>query len=260
MSEKPFETEAALCAAFIADLEKGWTAYPETAGWDILLVRDGDGFQVGVEAKLRLNAKVICQALEGGPWSVDLPGPDCRAVLVPEGVGRHYDQICAYIGLTVITMRRLKPGRYLHPAYTPNLPRENDSYFTGKSWREWCPTERCPLPDYIPDVAAGASAPIQLTDWKIKAIKIAVLLGKRGYVTRADFKALRLDIRRWLPNSCAWLVVTDGGFVAGPYFPDFRSQHPEVYGQIEADAEDWMQEAGLIADQGNHEKQEHLSI
>ncbi|TIU81425.1 MAG: hypothetical protein E5W01_20510, partial [Mesorhizobium sp.] len=60
-----FESEAALCAAFIARLPKDWTAYPETAGFDILLVRGADGAQIGVEAKMTLNAKVLMQAVEG---------------------------------------------------------------------------------------------------------------------------------------------------------------------------------------------------
>ena len=55
-----FAKESDLCAAFLASLPEGWTAYPETAGFDILLGREVDGFQIGIQAKLRLNAKVIC--------------------------------------------------------------------------------------------------------------------------------------------------------------------------------------------------------
>ena len=37
-----YETEADLCRAFIANAEAaGWTAYPETSGWDIILERRG---------------------------------------------------------------------------------------------------------------------------------------------------------------------------------------------------------------------------
>ena len=36
-----FESEAAMCAAFIEDAERqGWTAYPETGGFDIVLVHN----------------------------------------------------------------------------------------------------------------------------------------------------------------------------------------------------------------------------
>jgi hypothetical protein len=53
-----------------------------------------------------------------------------------------------------------------------------------------CPA---PLPSYAPDVIAGAFAPVRLTPWKIKALKIAAPIELR---TRADFKHLGLDPRR----------------------------------------------------------------
>lgn len=240
MSKGPFASEADLCAAFIAHLEKGWTAYPETAGWDILLVRDSDGFQVGVEAKLRLNAKVISQALEAGQWMCAEAGPDCRAVLVPDGTGRDFEPICAYIGLTIIKMRSWEGDAcYWSVPYDPPLPVDTVR-FTSGAWRECCPIRRYDLPAYVPDVPAGASGPVQLTDWKIKAIKIAVILEKAGFVTRLDFNQIRIDIRLWLPGRRGWLAPTEQGFVAGRSFPDFRAQHPQVYEQIAADADDWM--------------------
>jgi hypothetical protein len=43
-------SEADLCAGFIAAATKGgsWTAYAETAGYDILMVRASDGVQIGI--------------------------------------------------------------------------------------------------------------------------------------------------------------------------------------------------------------------
>jgi hypothetical protein len=84
MPAKQYATEAELCAALIKHNSEKWTAYPETSGFDILMVRKADGFQIGVEAKLSLNAKVILQAIEPpGHWWANESGPDCRAVLVP---------------------------------------------------------------------------------------------------------------------------------------------------------------------------------
>lgn len=238
-ADKPFATEAALCAAFIEALPKGWTAYPETGDWDILLVRAEDGFQIGVEAKLRLNAKVIAQALDDNSWQIDNPGPDCRAVLVPEGTGGHFRPICDYIGLTVI--RVYSDTRYRIRSFGPDLPTmEAGRSWYDRNWHELCPMKRVVLPEYVPDVPAGASAPVRLTDWKIKAIRIAVILEQRGHVTRADFKALGIDIRRWLPREGRWLQPGEHGFTAGPNLPDFKAQHPSVYEQISADAADWM--------------------
>ena len=83
MSET-FTREVQLCSAFIAALPEGWVPYAETGSFDILLVRALDGFQIGIQAKLRLNAKVIRQACEGGrAATVMVPNPDCHAILVP---------------------------------------------------------------------------------------------------------------------------------------------------------------------------------
>ena len=82
-----WETEAAMVAAFAAEVAKlgnrahpnhefreaKWTSYPETEGWDLLLVRE-DGLQLGIEAKLALNLEVLVQALGRGRDGV---GPDC---------------------------------------------------------------------------------------------------------------------------------------------------------------------------------------
>ena len=52
----PFKTEADLCTAFARCVDKrDWIIFNETAGWDILLVRKADGFQIGIEAKLKLS-------------------------------------------------------------------------------------------------------------------------------------------------------------------------------------------------------------
>lgn len=85
-----FETEAALCQAFIRSVPAEWIVYPETAGWDILLVHRIGGWQIGVEAKQTLNAKVLCQAIDGVRYNAD--GPDFRAVLVGRVVAEnaHY--------------------------------------------------------------------------------------------------------------------------------------------------------------------------
>ncbi|WBU27550.1 hypothetical protein OOZ54_12680 [Rhodopseudomonas palustris] len=246
-SPKPFPSESDLCARFISVLPPGWTPYNEWGGWDILLVRDSDGFQIGIEAKLRLNAEVISQALEEyGSWAADLPGPDCRAVLVPSSEPRGFHRICKYIGVTVIYCsseaeiadyyRKYRPNR-MKPL-SPLFP--GDRYGNSDDWYEWAPPSRIKLPDYVPDVEAGRSAPVQLTDWKIRAIKIAIILEKRGHLRRSDFKHINIDHRRWLPSGNGWLLLgEDRTYRPAPGFPDFRAQHPRVYAEIEADYEKW---------------------
>jgi hypothetical protein len=249
MSKKPklFATEADLCARFIAcvDAEK-WTVLAEYAGWDILLVRKEDGFQIGIEAKLKLNALVLTQTLESyGAYAVDHAGPDCRAILVPENENG-YERIASYIGITVI--RVYDPNsRYRYSCFHPDLPSLSGGHGVFEEWHEWTPARRHPMPEYIPDVVAGKPSPVQLTDWKIKAIKICVTLEKRGYVTRADFKHLKIDHRRWLTSGMGWLAIQDGRYVKGEYFPNFKAQHPVVYEQIAADSEKWMLKALITA-------------
>lgn len=247
----PFPSEAALCAAFIAALPEGWTAYPETGGFDILLARAADGFQIGIEAKLKLNARVIAQALERGDYyRVDGPNPDCRAVLVPKGTALDLSVICAALGVTVIQMEdavpaargwwspRGQPNCSFQSPFRPMLPTLDQYWNDEADWHERAPSSRIPLPDYVPDVGAGCSAPVALTLWKIKAIKIAITIERRGYVTRADFKHHKISMSVW---TSSWLRNgSNGGWVSNGRLPDFRAQHPVNYAQIKADVEAWI--------------------
>lgn len=245
--EPLYASEAAMCAQFIADINaKEWTAYAETAGWDILLVRRVDGFQIGIEAKLRLGLEVINQAIEQrwGYWHNE--GPDCRAVLVPlNGGASGLADICAYVGITVLRIQPQMVSGGWRQTFLPTLPRPGAETPAGTDWYELCTQRRHKLPEYVPDVAAGVSGPVQLTHWKILAIKIAVILDSRP-VTRADFKALGIDYRRWLAQE--WLLPCDAGWRRGA-MPDFKAQHPVVYEQIAADAPKWMPPALPIARQ-----------
>lgn len=240
-----FEKESDLCAAFIAAVNRDgkWTVYPETSGWDLLLVRKEDGFQIGVEAKLKFNVKVISQTLESYWLSAEMPGPDCRAVLVPPGNsgGDGLDLLCAFLGVTVLTLRELTPVWKKAGIISIYPPLPSIDYLPECTWRLWCPLQRERLPEYVPDVVAGASGPTKLTDWKIAAIKIAIITETRP-VTRADFKALRIDHRRWITPGVEWLTpAEDGsGWVRSSRFPDFKGAHPINYEQIKADQSKWM--------------------
>lgn len=259
MNEKSkFSSEAMLCKTFIRHLPAGWTAYAECQGWDIILVRD-DGLQIGVEAKLTLNAKVICQAAEDGRRGIYAmqEGPDFRAVLIPYGTAGSMGWLCHYLGLTVIQMmdkatfedpyNRYEANKH---GFKPALPEADDSeWFSEQHWYDMAPARRITLPEYVPDVAAGRSGPTKLTDWKIKAIKIAVTVERRGFVTRADFKHVGIDHRRWLNRDYGWLVVGEkrGTYIAGPRLGDFKAQHPKNFEQIAADYDKWRTPDDLAA-------------
>lgn len=228
MKKTKFDTEAAMCASFIKWAEKqGWKSYAETEGWDILLVAV-DGTQIGIQAKLRFNMKVLQQAVENGLWGNET-GPDFRAVLVPDSGGQ---DICAALGMTMIYCGGVMRDYF---EFFPRLP--TSSVFCANDWHWLNPTKRHPVPAYMPDVIAGASAPIQLTQWKVGALKITALLDVRGYVTRTDFKMMKIDHRRWV-NDSKWLVPTGqpGQYARGPELR-FDQQHPQVYAQIRAEVE-----------------------
>ena len=251
-----FETEAALCQAFLRGMPPEWLPYPETAGWDILLVHRVGGWQIGVEAKLTLNAKVICQAINGRRRD---QGPDFRAVLVGKVVAENAE-IAKAIGLTVITPRSEKSyphfGPYEKegpriPQFYPPLPEAETLTRIGTWWSDWdrepwfdCfPIHRHKLPDYVPEVACGVSSFMILSDWKIKAMRVCVWVEKHQIITRAQFKKLGIDPSRWMNGH--WLAAGDnrGDWVAGKSFPanQMRLEHPNIYEKIEADYPEWSQ-------------------
>lgn len=238
---RSFETEAGLVEAFCAllpgqDHRAVWTAYHETAGWDLLLV-GRSGIQIGLEAKLLLNAKVLEQSLPGR-WA-DERGPDYRAVLVPrDGLQNHLSTIAYHLGIVVLTVSPKE--RYSYSRFDPDLPDEAWDYSTRR-WPNWCPSVRCMLPEYVPDVTGGHASPVQLSPWKIKAIKLLILLERHGAVTRMDMKLLEISPSRWTDRYAGLLSPNPlvGGYVRNTRTPDLRSQHPVNWAQIEADFETW---------------------
>lgn len=258
---KLFATETDLVAAFCSCLAPErwrlnptsapkWVAYHETAGWDLLLAHP-DGRQIGIEAKLSLNAKVLSQALPGR-WA-DERGPDYRAVLVPlDGLQNHMTEIARHLGIVVLAVSECRVYRHDdRPAsydFSPRLP-DSRSTWDLRDWPDWMPADRCRLPDYVPDVTGGKAAPVALTDWKIRAIKLLILLERRGYVTRKDMKALGISPTRWTEHFHGFLVASEGGYVRCSRTPDLKAQHPTNWAQIEADYDTWARifpESGVV--------------
>lgn len=255
-----FESEAALCQAFLRNIPDEWIAYPETAGWDILLVHRIGGWQIGVEAKLTLNAKVIAQAINGERYD---QGPDFRAVLVGKVVAEN-KTLAHALGLTVITPKGESQWRFAKrkpaahpwdwfgphiPTFTPDLPESESLVKIGEWWSDWdrqdwfdrFPINRHALPDYVPEVAAGVPSPMILSHWKIKAMRVCQWVDKNSTITRAQFKALGIDPSRWMNG--VWLKPgeTRGEWVRGDRFPgdQFRKEHPNIWEKIAADFETW---------------------
>ncbi len=230
--EAPFATEADLCDAFMKwAREKGFTPYPETAGWDILLV-DRGGLQLGLQAKLRFNMQVLYQAVES-TW--DDEGPDFRGVLLPTSSGA--TRLLRALGLGEI---------YWMPHYRGGDFYGIDPHRHFGSWHFCNPAKRHALPEYVPDVRAGVPSPSPLSDWKIAALKIVATLSVRGYVTRADFREFGIDPGRWM-YAGDWLKRGD---VRGQWvkhqLPDFAAQHPVVHPQILAQIQTALAKRGHL--------------
>lgn len=257
MKERLFTLEADLVAAFCTCIDPAkwannpdhapkWIQYHETSGWDLLLVHPNTGEQIGIEAKLSLNAKVLAQALPSR-WT-DYDGPDFRAVLVPaDGLQGHMEDLAHHLGIIVlrVTGRRghaVVDGQWKIDAgpmaydFRPDLPQGDHAY---RDWPNWCPIKRCELPEYVPDVAGGKPSPQTLSPWKIKAIKLLILLDRFGAVSRRDMQALGISPTLWTQVRHGYLDRGPDGYIRSPRTPDLKTQHPVNWTQIEADFEKW---------------------
>ena len=226
MKDNLFNSETDLCAAFSAWAQRqGWTPYAETGGWDIVLVAQ-DGTQIGVQAKMKFNMAVLQQTIESGSAAWQRSGPDYRAILLPKNFGA--DTICGALGITAISA---STGIRDEIRFYPDLNLDRHA----RGWHYWNPERRIELPEYIPDVPAGASGPVQLTRWKIGALRIAATAEIRGYVVMADFKRYGIDPRRWTDPG-GWLLpgTIPGQWIAGTNMT-FAAQHPVVYPQVLSD-------------------------
>lgn len=228
--EPVFKTEAALCQAWIEwATRQGYRCYPETADFDILAVDPG-GWQIGIEAKLRMNVKVISQALPR--YGADT-GPDHRAVLVPS-MDSELREICGFVGLEIFYCTTL--SRYCH---RDRHEFDRDRHWLRDAMFDWNPKQRCELPRYMPDVPAGVPSPIRLTPWKVAALKVLARLEISGWITRKEIAIFGIDPRRWTCGD-GWLVPLSGDRRGGRWgrgenCPKFEQQHPEVYAQIKAE-------------------------
>lgn len=214
---QPFKTEAELCAAFIEWIKRhdGMLYFSEWAGWDILVVFP-DGAQLGIQAKLRLNAEVILQA-HPDRWSWDFPGPDFRAVLVP--ISNAMSGVADRLGLEV-----LRPDH--HGGFHPGLD-GRDWKHDGR-WLDWNPSQRHELPDGPTDSIAGSPCPVTLTSWKLAALDVLAEIDVKGTIATKRMRELGVSPSRWLSGH--WLESEKRGvWKRGPKCPKFDEQHPTAF-------------------------------
>ena len=245
MTEKtPIKTEAELCEIFIRDMnaQPGWTCYPETGGFDILAVHE-EGRQIGVEAKLALNAKVADQIMPN-PWQYryGLKGPDHRLVIVSKvsDASAGIAKLLGFMGVPVLVPRhgsvRTLGGLVERVQFEDYKLREllaGTGYFNDHDLFDWNPEERCQVPMVVPQVAAGVPSPTRLTPWKEKALRALALMRSQGFITSRQIKELGMSPTTWTQHTStqAWL---DKGQAPGQWIetdrtPPFDKQHPEAY-------------------------------
>jgi len=227
-----FASEFLLCQSFAAACrEQGWVPYPETSGWDLLLVK-GE-VQIGIEAKLRANLHLVAQAVERAGlrgWAPRTFGPQFIGLLVPEHDG-DLETVAEGYGFRVIAPRVRsgwesrrgdvvvgEPERIVWPALEVLLEHWPPQHFEQPAW----------LPPVVPTVPAGVSSPIRLTEWKVRALRLLALLEVRGWVTIADLRHFDMAPSRWYHH---WLVPGEvkGRWVRRPGVVLAQDQHPEAF-------------------------------
>jgi len=233
-----FEKESDLCALFIQQFNEleGWRCYPEAAGFDVLVVHE-DGRQIGVQAKLILNAKVADQILpNAGDDFFGRPGPDYRLVVV----GRITDasagiaKMLARNGVSVIHPRTQGAGYTFDSFYSILEANNHDPMYGNQYLFDWNPAERCRVPALATGLPAGVPAPVQLTPWKEAALKVIALLRRQGSVTAKQIAAFGIASNSWTHpagDKSAWLAKgqVSGQWVETEHLPAFDQQHPEMY-------------------------------
>jgi len=195
--------EEQICEAFSEYAQThSWVVYPETGSWDMLLVK-GD-IQIGIQAKLKLNIKVIHQALphdyrRTAGINLSVPGPNYRAVLVPQ---RDYDfmDVCAACHLACFCpeVDRYGDARWLDQGLIA------ESEF-GKEYL-WTPSKPVWLPEHVPTMAAGVPSPRSMSKWKEGALKAMAHLEIHGHITSKDFASYGVSAstfvqRDWIRSS-----------------------------------------------------------
>ncbi len=239
---KEINSEADLCSVFITNFSRmpGWTCYPEAGGFDILAVHE-DGRQIGVQAKLTLNAKVAEQILprERDDYN-EKPGPDYRLVIVhklsnaSEGIAR----MLAMFGIQVITPRQSRSSQgevWTFGEFHNLLEASGHASSYGRQYLfDWNPATRCAVPSVLQNLPAGVPSPIRITPWKEAAVKVLALLRKQGFITAKQIANFGIGVTTWTQpqgSKQAWLAkgAVRGQWVETEFMPPYDIQHPELF-------------------------------
>ena len=241
MPIEKIEKEADLCALFIQEFNElpGWTCYPEAAGFDVLVVHE-DGRQIGVEAKMQLNAKVADQILPcRGDELYGRAGPDYRLVIVSKitDASKGIVKMLEHLGVRVLVPRQsgTRQGNCMTFSLDHSLMEVSGRKpFYDWYMFDWNPPERCQVPVLVTNLPAGVPSPVRLTPWKESALKVLAQLRRQGFITAKQISSHGIGVSAWTqaPGSKpAWLAkgAVRGTWIETEHMPAFDKQHPDVY-------------------------------
>lgn len=207
--KNPYASENELCEAFTAfATHRGWRVFPETAGFDLLLVATRDvvlrgvmpGDQIGVEAKLSDNVEVLYQALPRNDTAV---GPNFHAVLVPRAKPA-FTVLARRLGIVAFEGCGLRwnSERWDRREWTRDVFAFHPLLYQSRHYY----TEACWHPEIDVWVPPGVSGPRRITPWKVAAVKLCLHGKTQGYLTSDDFRTFGISMSRWVRG--AWVVAT----------------------------------------------------
>lgn len=229
--------EAEVCEKFKALMEdSGWVVYPETSDWDLVCVGPR-GVQVGVEAKGRANIMVLYQALHGDRFpGCKKIGPDYHAVLVPKAVPE-FKKLAHILGVIVFDYEDItKFGANSIDRFRLRLGWLSEELDNPMLWNHSKPLWTPPV---VVEVPAGVQSPVKVTQWKVSAVRLCMLLRERGYITTRDFRdfGIRLTVYwRWrLKNSGRMKVPAlkgEGSTSVAKYVPNGKPLPDEEFPEV----------------------------
>lgn len=250
--KNPYADESEMVTALAhAAKSAGWLAYPETSGFDLLLVatdkvqaagiRAGD--QLGVEGKRAGNLRLLVQAM---PKTRSDSGPNFHVALVPRATSDFKD-LAKELGILVIEAC----VRKWNNAYTREWVKSD---FTGAlSFFPPLYRQYYEKPLWSPEVEVwtppGVKSPKSVSPWKVKAVKLCLLAEQKGFLTSADFRDAKVSMTLWRKR---WIEATDkraGRFTKYrlrtdyPHDPPPHLKYPEIAEALRADEKDYGSEA-----------------
>jgi len=233
-----YASESELCKTFVPYAKSmGWRVFPETSNHDLLLVATAavktinavPGDQIGVQAKLKDNIEVLCQAM---PKEWDAVGPHYHAVLVPVA-SEGFRKIARRLGLLIFQGTKAGPYAKSPPRRSVDkelfyLPITRKHYYSKADWHPevelWTPP--------------GVPSPSSVTPWKVSAVRLCIEAERKGYLTSDDFRKRSVSMGRWV--RFGWVV--DSGekigrgkkYILGtnPHDPPPHKRWPEIAAQL----------------------------